>query len=198
MAKKYVVQKGDSLASIAEKHGFIAQTLWDDPNNKVIKQKRTDPDMLVPGDVLLIPDKKIKEASANAGGRVKFKIKRSPIKLRLKIFEEPTDPVLQQSGAASDSEAEETHIEDPVDNAAPEQAAKNKPYSIEVMGKWISGSTNGERVIEADLPGHAKSARLFIEPGTKRERQLTIHLGALAPIDSVIGVKQRLSNLGYP
>jgi Putative peptidoglycan binding domain len=52
----YIVRQGDYLTKLASIHGFDAQTVWNDPANAELKNKRPDPELLCPGDVLMIPN----------------------------------------------------------------------------------------------------------------------------------------------
>jgi hypothetical protein len=52
----YVIRQGDYLAALAHQLGFDADTVWNDPSNAQLKQLRSDPNILFPGDVLQIPN----------------------------------------------------------------------------------------------------------------------------------------------
>ena len=53
--RAYVIKQGDYLAKIAHSLGFSADEVWSHPRNADLKQLR-DPNLLLPGDVLFIPD----------------------------------------------------------------------------------------------------------------------------------------------
>ncbi len=91
MAINYQVKQGDCISSIAFEHGFFSDTIWNDPNNAELKKKREDPNVLMPGDVVFIPDKRLKEVSEPTNNVHKFKCKNTPekFKLQLLIEEEP-------------------------------------------------------------------------------------------------------------
>ena len=57
--KPYVVKAGDYTKKLAHTLGFDADEVWNDPKNAELKKLRKDPDMLVAGDVLFVPEKKI-------------------------------------------------------------------------------------------------------------------------------------------
>lgn len=86
--KKHVVREGESVQSIAEKHGFAWETLWKHPENAELKKSRRDPDVLHPGDVLVIPEKAQKKESRATEDRHSFKKKGAPTWLRLTFLEE--------------------------------------------------------------------------------------------------------------
>ncbi|WP_170303843.1 LysM peptidoglycan-binding domain-containing protein [Reyranella soli] len=56
MATTYTVKQGDNLSSIARKHGLPSwQTIYNDPANASFRAKRPNPNLIFPGDVLVIP-----------------------------------------------------------------------------------------------------------------------------------------------
>jgi hypothetical protein len=87
----YIVQQGDCLSSIAYCAGFLPATIWDHPANSKLKSKRKDPNILLAGDELFIPELQIKEYSKPTDQSHKFIKKGVPALLRLQIFdgEEP-------------------------------------------------------------------------------------------------------------
>jgi hypothetical protein len=81
MPENYVVKQGDCISSIAFEKGFFPDTLWNHPNNKDLKEKRKDPNVLLPGDVVHVPDKRLKEVSHSTNQVHKFKVKNVPANL---------------------------------------------------------------------------------------------------------------------
>ena len=86
MPIRYEVHQGDCISSIAFKHGFFPDTLWNDPANAELKKKRGDPNVLLPGDIVTIPDKRTKEVSRATGEVHKFRRKGVPEKLKLQLL----------------------------------------------------------------------------------------------------------------
>ena len=64
MGKTYQVGAGDCLSSIAFEHGFPWEILWNHPDNAELKSLRKDPNVLLEGDIVSIPDLGRKEVSA--------------------------------------------------------------------------------------------------------------------------------------
>lgn len=91
MAINYQVKQGDCISSIAFENGFFADTIWNHPNNAELKQKRKDPNVLMPGDVVFVPDLREKEVSEPTNQVHKFRVKNAPAKLNLviKYYDEP-------------------------------------------------------------------------------------------------------------
>ena len=85
MAENYQVKQGDCIFSIAFEKGFFADTIWDHPNNKELKDKRKDPSVLLPLDVVHVPDKRIKELSEPTNEVHKYRCKNTPKLLRIQL-----------------------------------------------------------------------------------------------------------------
>jgi hypothetical protein len=54
--KPYVVKQGDFLKRIAFDLGFVADEVWNDAANADLKSKRKTGDVLLPGDILYVPE----------------------------------------------------------------------------------------------------------------------------------------------
>jgi hypothetical protein len=72
---------------------------------------------------------------------------------------------------------------------------RNEAYKLEVDGQTITGTTDGQGVLETPLPAGARSGVLTIG---EDEHRLELQFGHLDPLDAVSGVQQRLENLGHP
>jgi peptidoglycan hydrolase-like protein with peptidoglycan-binding domain len=77
----YEVQQGDCLSSIAYAHGFFWETLWNHSANQQLKSERKDPNVLLAGDRVFVPDLRPKQESGTTGRRHRFKRKGVPEKL---------------------------------------------------------------------------------------------------------------------
>lgn len=87
MSENYKVKQGDCISSVAFEKGFFPATIWDHPNNKELKDKRKDPNVLLPGDSLFVPDKRINEVSKPTNEVHKFRIKNTPKLLRVQFID---------------------------------------------------------------------------------------------------------------
>ena len=85
MAINHEVQQGDCIFSIAFERGFFADTIWNHANNAELKKKRKDPTVLMPGDVVFVPDKRLKEVPRPTGQMHKFQCKNTPKILRIQF-----------------------------------------------------------------------------------------------------------------
>ncbi|HWA24631.1 MAG TPA: peptidoglycan-binding domain-containing protein [Lacunisphaera sp.] len=85
MSKQHRIEQGECVANVAELNGFFPKTVWDHPDNAALKKKRGDPYSLLPGDMLAIPDKRLKEVAGTPEKRHRFTRKGVPEKLRVRF-----------------------------------------------------------------------------------------------------------------
>jgi hypothetical protein len=85
MSVTHVVAPGDCMVSIAGRYGFSDyKKIWEDSANQALRKKRPDPNVLFPGDEVIIPDKKKKDAACPPGAH-KFVVTFPKRKLKLKL-----------------------------------------------------------------------------------------------------------------
>lgn len=70
----------------------------------------------------------------------------------------------------------------------------NEDYVLDIDGKQINGTTDGDGKLEHFMPGDAKNGKLIFKGGREVHH---LKLGNLDPLDQISGVQQRLNNLGY-
>lgn len=91
MSILYTVQEGEHLSKIAKKFGFRSfRAIWSDPNNAALAATRTSPNVLLPGDVIFIPDREPRREEANTGRRHTFFTTNQRLRLRL-VVKDPFD-----------------------------------------------------------------------------------------------------------
>jgi N-acetylmuramoyl-L-alanine amidase len=86
MSLEHVVKQGECLSSIAQEYGLLPKSIWEDGANASLRSKRKDPNVLYPGDVVVIPDKQEKEVPGPTEKRHKFLRKGATAKLRLRFL----------------------------------------------------------------------------------------------------------------
>lgn len=167
MAKKVPVKRGQNLRDIALAAG-VGYGALRDANPKV------DPNVLVPGEEITIPDKKTdRTAQAQSGGEKKVKGERDPSFLRL---------VLRTAGG----------------KALANERGRIKFGAEEAQDVATDGAGKLEVKVPSKLPQGVREAKLEIGG-----RRLVLRLSCLAPCTSSAGkvligaVRARLANLGY-
>lgn len=81
--EEYIISDGESVPSVAKDRGFFWKTLWD--KNPELKGKRKNPNVLLAGDVLKIPELDPATFSKPSDARHKFKRKGDPAKIKVKL-----------------------------------------------------------------------------------------------------------------
>lgn len=163
----YEANAGDCMASIAAAHGFLMQTLWELPDNADLKEARKDPYILLPGDLVSIPDIEKQEIACATDSTYNFVLQTDPEKLQLVINDDEGNPVA------------------------------NTPYRLEIDGRLkFVGQTDGSGKIKETIQPTAMKGTLEVGDADNH-RKYRLGLGQLNPIDTVSGAQARLLNLGF-
>lgn len=198
---EHTVEQGECISSIADGYGFFWETVWQHSDNTDLRVKRGDPNVLMPGDVVAIPEKEEKQEDGATEKRHCFRRKGVPAKLILRIMHDPAAEDSPDPGITEPDPWDEVDVElEDADLAEPkeEEPMADVPYTLEIDGTWTAeGKTDADGYIRASIPPGAKHGNLRLNPGTEEERVLTLQLGNLDPITEIAGLKRRLYNLGY-
>jgi N-acetylmuramoyl-L-alanine amidase len=162
---EYTVRPGDCMTSIATSHGHFWQTLWDAPENADLKTAREDPNVLLTGDKVFIPDLREKVESCAAESKHRFRKKGIPAMLRLRLL-------------------------------FGNQPRKDLKFTLAINEVETKGVTDAQGRIEVPLPPMAREGTLILHAKSGDER-FVLDMGAVEPVDCVVGVQQRLLNLGF-
>lgn len=166
----HVVQQGDYLSKIATQYGISNwKLIWDHPDNLQLRNRRKNPGVLYPGDVLVIPDVDTKHVGRPTDQRHRFAVKRSELKLIL-VLERPYDTPL-------------AHVE--CDHAV---EGDSRPDTTDATGR-----------LERQIPSAAQSAQVTLRNSQTALDNVPIPLriGHLDPVDTTSGQSGRLNNLAY-
>ncbi len=166
----WVVEPGDSINSIAHRTGHVAETLWSDASNAGVREIRVDPEILLPGDRIVVPPVHPKTMTCATGKRHVFRRLGVPAKVTLIVEDEDGEPFV------------------------------GKRYEISVSGKVLSGVTAEDGKIQCAVPPADVKATLRVwigEPGYPDPLESQVVLGGLDPVRHLRGVQQRLYNLGH-
>lgn len=74
--KTHTVRQGECLSSIAARYGFSWETLYNAPENEDFRRRRPNPNLLYPGDVLVIPDRLAVGRTVPTGAQHTFRVHR--------------------------------------------------------------------------------------------------------------------------
>jgi hypothetical protein len=134
----YKVRQGECLETIAAQHGWLAQALWDQPENETLKQQRKDMHCLLPGDVVQVPTRRPRDEPVQTNGVGRFQLKVELPKLRVRLLDD-TEP---RKGEAYRLEYDD--------------------------GQVIDGSTDGDGWVDQPLPVSVRKVVLVLKEGAER------------------------------
>jgi hypothetical protein len=77
-----------------------------------------------------------------------------------------------------------------------DQPMANLPYVLEIEEKKFEGRTDGSGAIERAIPPNARKGHLLVGSG-EDQREFSIGLGHVDPVEELSGAQGRLLNLGY-
>jgi len=133
MSATVTIEPGDTLTSLAAEHGFLdADEVWQAPENAALRASR-NPDLLVAGDALFIPDKQPRTVEVPTGQRRTIVVERTVVKLRLLLRDAMGEP---RPGAAC---------------------------TLEVDGTSHALTADGDGLVEVEIEPRAREARLTLD-----------------------------------
>ncbi|PRP90834.1 putative peptidoglycan binding domain protein [Enhygromyxa salina] len=131
------LQQGECLSTIALSRGFAPETVWDHGDNAELRERRNDPNALLPGDALFVPELEEKDEPVETDTSKTFQLSVGPIRLRVR---------LTRHGKARAAEAYVLELDD---------------------GVTLEGETDGEGWIDQPISITAKSAKLSLRDGAE-------------------------------
>lgn len=165
----HIVKQGEHLSRIANESGFgDPVVIWDAPENADLRQKRRNPDALMPGDQLFVPERQTKEESGSTDQRHRFRLRGGRLVLRIRLLGFDSQPL------------------------------PDTPCELHVDGNAFPLRTDADGRIEHWIPKPAEDAHLvFNDPQLPFDLIVPIRIGHLDPIEESSGQRSRLANLGY-
>ncbi len=138
----HIVKQGDCMNTIADQYGFFWYTLWNHERNAELKELRKNPNVLMAGDRVFIPEKRQKVETGETGKVHTFRLKGVPVKLNLELLDFDGTP---RAGTQ---------------------------YTLTVDGKKITGVVPADGLISEVIPPRAKTAHLKLETGEEYDIDL--------------------------
>jgi N-acetylmuramoyl-L-alanine amidase len=143
----HVVRQGECLSSIAKAYGFSDwRRIYDDPENADFKRKRSNPDLVHPGDILKIPTPDPFTADVSTGQTHAFKVKVP--KARMRILLEVDEPHEYELRVGGDLITGQSDGKEPID--VPIRA----DLEAATLTIWPSGTDRSAATTWQLAPGH--------------------------------------------
>ena len=171
MSQKITVKQGDTLIRVASTHGFRSwETIWNDPQNESLREKRSDPQVLYEGDRIVVPEKTLKTLSAASSAAHRFRAKSARCFIRIRLKDQWGEPF------------------------------KDQPYEFTSGGKEWKGQTDESGVISLAVPPETIDGTLKFWPDPDNSEAFVtciVKIGYLNPATETTGIQGRLNNLGF-
>lgn len=173
MPTTHTVAQGETLTRIAKKYGLGSwKTIYNHSENAEFRAKRNNPNIIYPGDKVVIPDREVKAKIFITNKRHVFTVATTKETLKIKLQDANGTPL-------SDHKA-----------------------TITLNGKTTEVIIDGQGFIEIPLDEcDANEADLEITPkqsdSATGPHKFKLKIGELDPIDTISGVQARCNALGY-
>ena len=171
MPTQHIISQGECLSSIARDYGFDDwKIIYNDPANADFKQNHPNPNIIYPGEVLVIPD--LDPGGVKGGTDTKHKFELTLDQTFLRIL-----------------------IQDLQD-----QALAGKKYQLTLgSAPPLTGATDGDGLIETEIDPTETAGvlQVFIHGETEPPAIWSLLIGALDPVTKKSGQQARLNNLGF-
>ncbi len=169
MSKSHIVRQGECLSRIADRYGFSDwRTIYNHPANSALRKKRPNPNILFPGDEIVIPAARVKEEQLATGRLHRFVVK-SPRKFLRVVFKDPKG-----------------------------EPFRDEPYSIQFNGgRTKRAATNGDGLLVEPVAMEESTATLSIAGRTLTLNLGHLNPNGDVEQDDLSGIQARLNNLGY-
>jgi hypothetical protein len=171
MSEVHVVRQGECLSSIARRYGFKDWTvLYDHPANAELKGRRPNPNVLLPGDLVAIPEQKYTELTRPTGDWHEFTVQREEPRLKMQLLDVDRKPL------------------------------PNQDYQLTIDGKDRHGTTDSDGLLDEpiNLGSHTAVLKTTVQRGDEpHELEMTLNIGSLDPTNKTSGLQGRLRNLRF-
>lgn len=166
----HVVLPGEGLSLIAWMNGFFWETLWEHPANRELREARRNPEVLLPGDRLTIPERSPGTVSCRTGQKHVFRRRGVPSRVSFQV------------------------------KVRDGRVFAGKRFVLEAGEQRLEGTTSPEGRIEEWVSPALKQVTLTVwldEPGFPEQVTWVLRVGHLEPAETLRGVQSRLASLGY-
>ena len=123
----YVVRRGDCIASIARKTGHFWNTIWSDSANSELREVRGDPNILMRGDRVTIPELRQKDEPCETETLHRFQRRGEPGAIHIRLRDQNDQPIA------------------------------GKEYHMYIDQQTFDGTTEADGSVRANIPSTARN-----------------------------------------
>jgi hypothetical protein len=166
--QKHTVRQGECLVSIARMYGFEdPDEIYRSEKNAALRRRRPNPNLLYPGDTLVIPAHDLKAFVLPTGERHKVVVTVPKRRVRVRVLDAKREPM------------------------------KNTAFKLETAERVYEGQSDSNGVVEKDISGEVERAILSIGDLTIPLLLGHLNPYEDTDDDGTSAVQARLKNLGY-
>ena len=133
--RPHVIRQGEYVTQLAHRLGVPPDELWSSAENDELRQRRSDRDMLQPGDVIQVPDREERRVEIHAGATNRYRARVPKVPVR----------VVLRDGAG--------------------RPLTGLHYAVRGGGRSIEGTTDGEGAVSFTVPVVVRQVTLEVEGG---------------------------------
>jgi N-acetylmuramoyl-L-alanine amidase len=135
----HIVKQGDCLNSIADRYGFFWDTIWNHERNAELREKRRDPNVIMAGDRVFVPEIRPREESGETTRVHVFRLKGVPVKLNLHIHDEFDKPRagMKYTLVVDGKKTQNVVPEDGLISEVVQPQAKQASLTLETGEQWV-------------------------------------------------------------
>ncbi len=168
MAHQHTIKRGETLLNVADHYGFADwKTIWDHPNNGPLRQRRDDPQRLVPGDELHVPDKGERWVKVSTNQKHVFELRSPQSRLKVALEDRFGSPYARRA------------------------------FKVLADDKELEGRTDDLGVVDVPLPCTPGQSVLITLPKEEIEWQVEVGTLYPLLEEDVTGYQAALQNLGF-
>jgi len=166
--QKHRVRQGECLSSIAKMYGFDdPSSIYQHANNAELRRLRPNPNLLYPGDTVVIPAHELPSFMLATGQHHKVVVTVPKRKVRVRVLDAHRKPF------------------------------KSLPFKLDTGKRVYEGQSDGDGVVEKMVPAEVERALLSIGDMTIPLLLGHLNPAKDTKDDGVSAVQARLKNLGY-
>lgn len=166
--QKHTVRQGECLASIARAYGFQdPDEIYQDTKNAELRKLRPNPNLLYPGDVIVIPAHELPSFVLPTGKRHQIKVTVPKRKVRVRVVDARREPM------------------------------KNLPFKLDTGKQIYQGQSDGDGVVDRNVPAEVETATLYIGDVTLPLLLGHLNPYGETRDRGITALQARLKNLGY-
>jgi hypothetical protein len=172
MGFEHTVQRGEYLSKIAKRYGFLDwHTIYDHPQNASFRKKRPDPNVILAGDKLYIPEKEQSAQDIQTGRKHRFQLGQNVPLIKLTLKDHDDRPLAKE------------------------------PYVLKIGDEEVPGETNDAGLLSHPIPHGIETVEIFLKRQKMGWTLSIGDLDPVLDHETeelvVEGIQQRLNNLGF-